>query len=247
MHEVADDPDLHAAGLGLLVDPVDLVLVAVDERGPRALVGGVAALGLVEDLADDGRGVIDDAGCHPLAGGDRPGNGGLALGVVGGQHVSRGAYDRGGVIDGANLRHPLAPSLLALGQPGLQLGSRLLGLPAGLLAQRAREHHHPLPVAREHQHAPGLPAGASALGVEALEVDRRAARQLLDLALAEPLGARARHGRDRVIVRAARRLDSAHPPQPVRVLLDWQVQRAVGRTEIPVRLRAVRDPAERSG
>jgi len=47
--EVADDGDLDAAGSGLSLDAVDLVLGPVDEGDPGALVGGVAALCFFED------------------------------------------------------------------------------------------------------------------------------------------------------------------------------------------------------
>jgi hypothetical protein len=50
-------------------DPIDLVVVPVDERDPGALVFGVPALRLVEAAADDKRGICHDGGHQPLGGG----------------------------------------------------------------------------------------------------------------------------------------------------------------------------------
>src|SRR5208283_4738848 len=83
-----------------------------------------------------------------------------------------------------------------------------------------------------------------ALLIEALEIDRGALRELLELPLSQPLPAHALDCRVRVLVGAARSLNSTQPSQPMGMLLDGQVQRAVGRTEIAVRLGAIRDPAD---
>jgi hypothetical protein len=50
--EVDQDGHRHAAGGGLGLDQPELVVIAVDQRDPRAAAAGVAALGLVEDLGD---------------------------------------------------------------------------------------------------------------------------------------------------------------------------------------------------
>ena len=86
------------------MDAVDLVLIAVHERDPGAAVFGVAPVGLLEDVFDDGAGVLDDAGGQPLVGSDRSGGG--LLTVVAGEDVSRRAGRRGRVVDGADLGDP---------------------------------------------------------------------------------------------------------------------------------------------
>lgn len=53
VHEVDDDRDRCVATLRFGLDPVDLVVVAIDKRDPVARMVGIAPLGLVEDLADD--------------------------------------------------------------------------------------------------------------------------------------------------------------------------------------------------
>ena len=78
-----------AAGLGLGFDSLDLVVVAVHERDPGAAVFGIAPVGLLEDVFDDGAGVLDDAGAQPLVGSDRAGGGLIAVGA--GEDVGRGA------------------------------------------------------------------------------------------------------------------------------------------------------------
>src|SRR5664280_1973128 len=50
VNEVDHDGDLQGACVGLGGDPVDLVVVAVDEGDPGAVVVRVAAVGLGEDL-----------------------------------------------------------------------------------------------------------------------------------------------------------------------------------------------------
>ena len=113
------------------MDPLDLVVVAVDERHPGALMVGVAAVGLVEDLGDYRRGVIDNACGQPFVVCDGPWFGGSALGVGGGQDV-QGCSRRGCcVVEGANLGQSFTVALLALGQAGGQLGRGLGRRPLG--------------------------------------------------------------------------------------------------------------------
>src|SRR5215216_1027698 len=52
VHEVDHDRHVHAAHLGFGADPSELVVVAVDQRDPGAVLVGVATGGLVEHLAD---------------------------------------------------------------------------------------------------------------------------------------------------------------------------------------------------
>lgn len=52
MHEVDHDRYVHAARLGFGADPSELVVVAVDQRDPGAVLVGVATGGFVEHLAD---------------------------------------------------------------------------------------------------------------------------------------------------------------------------------------------------
>jgi hypothetical protein len=51
--QVDQDRDLDLAGLGLLLDAVDLVAVPVHEREDRALVVGVASVGLLEHVGQE--------------------------------------------------------------------------------------------------------------------------------------------------------------------------------------------------
>ena len=62
VHAIDEDRDVHLAVAGLLDNPVNLMVVAVDERDPIALVGGVAALRLLEHPCDRRRGIVAD-GC----------------------------------------------------------------------------------------------------------------------------------------------------------------------------------------
>ena len=62
MHEIDHDGDGDAAGGGLVTDRVDLLAVAVDQRDPGPLMGGVAAFGLVEHGRDDGGDVVGEVG-----------------------------------------------------------------------------------------------------------------------------------------------------------------------------------------
>src|SRR5680860_1160974 len=98
---VDEDEHVGVTGLGFGFDPVELVVGAVNESDPTAGVGGVASLGLVEDLGYHGRGVIDDAGGQPLVGGTRSGADPFTFGVGGGQDVGDGARHGRGVVDRA--------------------------------------------------------------------------------------------------------------------------------------------------
>jgi hypothetical protein len=134
MHAIDKYRDLDLALSGLLLDPIDLVVVAIDQRDPRALALRVAPLCLLKHLRDHDRRVVGDARRQPLVLGLGPFAGGLTLLTCGGQDVGRRTLDGGDLVHGADLRHPFAATLLALRQPGLELLLGVLGLLAGLLA-----------------------------------------------------------------------------------------------------------------
>src|SRR5450756_3074658 len=94
--------------------------------------------------------------------------------------VGRGAHDGCRVVDGAQFGHAFAVALLALGQPGRQLGGGLRGGAGGGRAQRLGAHHDALAVGREGQHVARI-GGRRQLagGVEIVEVARGAARTCL--------------------------------------------------------------------
>lgn len=94
---------------------MELVAVAVDEHVPGALMGGVAAFGLLEDSGDDGLGVLFDAGEQPLVGRGWTGRGGLTLAVVARHDVRDGPDCGGGVEDGSDLGHPFPVARLSRG------------------------------------------------------------------------------------------------------------------------------------
>ena len=234
---------LRALGLGF--DALDLVVVAVDEREPGAAVFGVAPVGFVEDAADHGGGGFDDAGGQPLVGRDRSRRG---LSPAGRSWARMSAAVRGAGV--ASYTAPISAIRLWLSFSAAD--SRVLGFgPAraraggGLGAQRVGAHHDPLAVGREHQQlvrfgplrSPGL--------VEVLEVDRGELRQLLDLALPEPLPGRALDRLDRVLEAAAGRLQRRELAQPVGVTLDRQVQRRVGGMQVRRLRRPIRQPRDR--
>src|SRR5450759_2558501 len=102
--------------------------------------------------------------------------------------VGRDAHDGCRVVDGAQFGHAFAVALLALGQPGRQLGGGLRGGPGGGRTQRLGAHHDALAVCREGQHVARI-GGRRQLagGVEIVEVDRGAGRQFRHLTLTEPI------------------------------------------------------------
>src|SRR4029450_383602 len=139
--EVAQDRHIDPALGGFGLDPVDLVVVAVDQRDPSTRVGGVAAVGFVEEAADDGGGVVGDAGGQPLVRRDRGLGRLLGVGVLAaGEDVGGGAHDRVGVVDGADPGQGVAGAVVALGQRRGQLrGGRGCGFGGGR-AQRPGAH-----------------------------------------------------------------------------------------------------------
>jgi hypothetical protein len=65
----AGHPELARLGLGL--DEIELMVVAVDERDPCAVMLGVTPVSLIEDPLDHEGGVLRDAGDQPLVAGGR--------------------------------------------------------------------------------------------------------------------------------------------------------------------------------
>ncbi len=89
---------------------------AVDQRHPGAEVTGVAAFCLVERLADDVSGVVDDAGHDPFVGRDRP-SGDLSSFVVAVSEDVGDAADHGrDVVDRGYLGDSFAVAFLAFGK-----------------------------------------------------------------------------------------------------------------------------------
>jgi hypothetical protein len=81
VHEVDGDRDVDLAFAGLELDPLDLMVGAVDQCDPGAAVFGVAPLGFLEDPLDHLGGGLDDAGRQPLICRDRARGGFRSLGL----------------------------------------------------------------------------------------------------------------------------------------------------------------------
>src|ERR1022692_1389863 len=126
VNEVNQDRDLGAAAGGFGFDGLDLLLIAVDERDPGPLAGGVAAVRLGEPGGDDGGDVIGDRRGQPFPGRDRGRlrRGCFRLGCFRralarlGDDIGGGAGHRLAVMDAAELGHPLSAVLLSGGQAG---------------------------------------------------------------------------------------------------------------------------------
>jgi hypothetical protein len=146
--------------------------------------------------------------------------------------LAGGSGHRGGVVDAADLGEPLAVTLLAFGQAGGQLVAG--GGLGGRRPQRLGSHHHALAVTRQHQHVAGLAGRLGPGGVEAVEVDRGALGELLDLPVAQPLPGGPLDRPGRLGERAARALHRRQPPQPMGVALCGQVQRPIGGVQVGV-------------
>ncbi len=118
VHDVDHDRDLDLALLGFGFDAVDLVVVAVHEHDPSALVGRVATLGLIEDVRDHACGVIHHRRGQPLPRRLRRRE---RLRAARGEHVRGGAGRWHDVVNRADLSDPLAIGLLSLGEAGCEL------------------------------------------------------------------------------------------------------------------------------
>ena len=154
---------------------------------------------------------------------------------VSGQDVAACAWHRGEVVDGADLRDPLAVPLFALGKPVLQLRAR--SRPRAWRSPGGARRGASRCPCRRRRARPGRSgrSGRAPAGRRTLDVDQRPRRaRLLDLPLPEPLPGRPLDRVEPVFERAARRLDRRQPPQPVRVLLRGQVQQPVGGIQVPV-------------
>jgi nucleoside-diphosphate-sugar epimerase len=93
-----DEVDYDGYGDGALAgfdaDPIELVVVAVDQGDPVSTLLRITAGGLVEDRPDHLRRVVGDRGGQPLAAGSRRGPGLHAFGVGGWQDVGDRAWHR---------------------------------------------------------------------------------------------------------------------------------------------------------
>src|SRR4029453_13194407 len=127
--EVDQDLQDDAAACCFGLDQVELVAGGVDKHNPGRPGGGVALVGLVEARRDDLLAGGGDRAGQPLGGRDRPGapppTARSSIGPGRGDAHGRphdvvvSARSGGGVVDGAQRRHPLAALLLAASQPGL--------------------------------------------------------------------------------------------------------------------------------
>ena len=172
------------------------------------------------------------------------GAGVLALLIGGGQDVGWRPDLRGDLVDGRDLRHPLAIALLAPRQACPELVLGVLGLLLCLGPQCIRPHHDPLAVAGEHQRIVLISRVAFAVLIERLEVNRGPERQLLDLALAELCAGDPADRLGGIIERSARDLERDQPPDAVRVLLLGQIQRPVGDIQVLLAPPPVRQPPD---
>jgi hypothetical protein len=218
------------------------MVVPVDERDPGASVLGVPALRLVEDAADDRRGIVHDAGHQPLVGCHRSGHGLAAFLLGRGQDVGGRARGRGDVVDRADLGHALAVAFLPLGQPGRELRAGLGGRGGRRRPQRVGTHHDALAVAGEHEHVTGRVGRRLPAGVERVEVGGGSLGELLHLPFADLLSRPPLDRLDRAVERAAGGLDRREPAQPVGVPLVGKVEHPVGRVQVRLPACPVGDP-----
>jgi len=161
-----------------------------------------------------------------------------------GQDVVGGTRRRRGVVDRADLGHPLPVAFLTLGQAGGQLTAGLAGRRGRGRSQRVGAHHHALGVEGEHQQVTGHAQMPWPVGVEGVEIHRGALGQLLDLTLAQPLPGGPRHRGGRVGERAPRAFDRRQPAQPVGVLLCRKVQHGISRVQVGVSAVTVGHPPD---
>src|SRR5262249_15737494 len=151
------------------------------------------------------------------AGRRAPRGGGAAGGVAGG-----GGGNGLGVVDGGDLGHALAVPLLALREPGGELGRAPRRGLGGGDAQSVRTHDHALAVAGDDENVVRLAGRPLPLLIEGVDVGRRSLDQLLQLALAQALSGTPQNRLPDVVKGAARPLQDGQSPQPVGVQLDRQ-------------------------
>ena len=237
--EVDDDGNVDVSLSGFGGDAVDLVVVAVDQRDPAALVAGVASGGFVEHVANDDRSVVDHAGRHPL--GPRSGRGRSRPAVVAGEHVLGAAGHRGEVVDRAHLGQAFAVAFLAFGQSVGELGcGRGRGFGGGR-TQLVGTHHDPFAINRDHQHVAAPGWLRSRRDVEGVDIDRGPPGEFLHLAFADALTGGPFDGVGRGVERPAGRLDRRSAAQTMGMTLPGQVQHRVGGIQVRVTPMTVRE------
>ncbi|WP_406385601.1 hypothetical protein [Streptomyces sp. NBC_01618] len=118
MHDIHDRVDMDAAGDRFPCDALELVVGAVDQDDPAAPSFGVSLLGMVEHGGDDGRGGTLKGAFQVPAPCARAVGAGGAFGRGGRKDVRTGAWDRVGIVDGEDGRHPPATGVLTTGQLG---------------------------------------------------------------------------------------------------------------------------------
>ncbi len=187
MDEVNHDRDLELAFAGFGLDPVDLVIVAVDQRDPGAFMLGIAAVGFVEHFGDDrAASSLTLAFSHLFfafgrvlaAGGGFSGSGRMSATVRG-----SGVSSYTAAISAIRLRFGFSP----LDRRVLSFAGGVLRLRAGLLTQPLGAHHDPLRIAGEHQQILPVRHGTLALLVERINVLAAGERQLSQLTRADLL------------------------------------------------------------
>ena len=157
--EIDQDDQVGAAGGGLVPDQADLVVIAVDQGDPGALVARVAAPGLAEDGADRPGAVCGDVDGVPAA--QRPRR---LRAAAGGHDLLRDTAHRGNVEHAPELGHPLVP-LLPGPAPFLEVPHPLAGGPGAAAAQRPGQHRHALAVRRDQQRPRRPPRSLPALAL----------------------------------------------------------------------------------
>jgi hypothetical protein len=118
------------------------------------------------------------------------------------------------------------------GQSGGEFAGGGLGFLGGGRARRVPAHDDPFAVVGDHQQLLASASRATAPRVEGVEIGRGRGGELFGLAFAQPHPRDTLDGLDRAVERATRRFDRGQAAQPVRVLLDRQVQLGVGRVEV---------------
>ena len=106
MDDIYDRVDMDAADGRFLCDALELTVGAVDQDDPAAPVVGVSLFGVVDHGGDHGRGGTLKGAFQVPAPCARAVGAGGAFGRGGRQDVRTGAWDRVGVVDGEDGRHP---------------------------------------------------------------------------------------------------------------------------------------------
>lgn len=191
VHEVDDDVDAYVAAGGLGGDQIELVPGSVDEHDPGTHVGGVAGLGVVEDLLDDDAGVGDDRAAQPLAhrSWSGPGPAAPASSARDGDHVVGPSGCGFGVVDHPEGGDPFAGRFLSGRRPGPEGRLGAGGGLGGRRPQRFGAHRDALAVHAGCQRRGRSAWNGSLRGVEGVDINRDLGHQLLDLPFADHLAA----------------------------------------------------------